>query len=65
MRNTLSTIVGVIIFYFIVPIVLAVIVAKLFVGNHGTILTIIFFSLIALEIASVIIKLIKVNNNKN
>ena len=32
---------------------------KLFVGGHGTVLTIVFFSLIALEIAAAIIKFIR------
>ena len=64
MKNTLSTIIGVIIFYFIIPVVLGVIVVKLFVGGHGTILAIIFIGLIALEIVAAIIKLIKMRNNK-
>ena len=64
MKNTLSTLIGVIIFYFIVPVVLGVIVVKLFVSGNGTILFIIFISLIVLEIIAAIIKLIKYNKNK-
>lgn len=61
MRNTLSTLIGVIIFYFIVPVVLGVIVVKLFIGGNGTILFIIFIGLIVLEIIAAIIKY---NKNK-
>ena len=64
MKNTLSTLIGVIIFYFIVPVVLGVIVVKLFVSGNGTILFIIFIGLIVLEIIAAIIKLIKYNKNK-
>lgn len=64
MKNTLSTLIGVIIFYFIVPVVLGVIVVKLFVSGNGTILSIIFIGLIVLEIIAAIIKLIKYNKNK-
>ena len=64
MKNTLSTLIGVIIFYFIVPVVLGVIIVKLFVGGNGTILSIIFIGLIVLEIIAAIIKLIKYNKNK-
>ena len=61
MKNTLSTLIGVIIFYFIVPVVLGVIVVKLFVSGNGTILFIIFIGLIVLEIIAAIIKY---NKNK-
>lgn len=61
MKNTLSTLIGVIIFYFIVPVVLGVIVVKLFVGGNGAILFIIFIGLIVLEIIAAIIKY---NKNK-
>ena len=64
MKNTLSTLIGVIIFYFIVPVVLGVIVVKLFISGNGTILSIIFIGLIVLEIIAAIIKLIKYNKNK-
>ena len=61
MKNTLSTLIGFIIFYFIVPVVLGVIVVKLFVSGNGTILFIIFIGLIVLEIIAAIIKY---NKNK-
>ena len=61
MKNTLSTLIGVIIFYFIVPVVLGVIVVKLFISGNGTILFIIFIGLIVLEIIAAIIKY---NKNK-
>lgn len=64
MKNTLSTLIGVIIFYFIVPVVLGVIVVKLFISGNGMILSIIFIGLIVLEIIAAIIKLIKYNKNK-
>lgn len=64
MKKTLATIIGIFIFYFIVPVVLGVVIVKLFVGGHGTALTIVFFSLIVLEIAAAIIKFIRYNKNK-
>ena len=46
------------------PILMACIIARLFIKNKGTILTIIFFSLIALELISIVIKVIKYKKSK-
>lgn len=63
MDNRLKIVIGLIIFL-VMPVLMAYVVASLFVHNKGTILAIIFFSLIALEIAAVIYKIIKYNKNK-
>ena len=59
MKNALKTIIGLIIFYLIVPILLGVIIVKAFKDNNGTLLVIIFVSLIVLSIALSIYRFIK------
>ena len=67
MKNALKTIIGLIIFYLIIPILLGVIIVKAFKNNNGTLLVIIFVSLIVLSIALSIYRFIKYkkdNENK-
>lgn len=67
MKNALKTIIGLIIFYLIIPILLGVIIVKSFKDNNGTLLVIIFVSLIVLSIALSIYRFIKYkkdNENK-
>lgn len=67
MKNILKTIIGLIIFYLIIPILLGVIIVKSFKDNNGTLLVIIFVSLIVLSIALSIYRFIKYkkdNENK-
>ena len=67
MKNILKTIIGLIIFYLIIPILLGVIIVKAFKDNNGTLLVIIFVSLIVLSIALSIYRFIKYkkdNENK-
>lgn len=59
MKNALKTIIGLIIFYLIVPILLGVIIVKAFKDNNGTLLVIIFVSLIVLSIALSIYRFVK------
>ncbi len=59
MKNILKTIIGLIIFYLIIPILLGVIIVKAFKDNNGTLLVIIFVSLIVLSIALSIYRFIK------
>ena len=67
MKNALKTIIGLIIFYLIIPILLGVIIVKAFKDNNGTLLVIIFVTLIVLSIALSIYRFIKYkkdNENK-
>ena len=67
MKNALKTIIGLIIFYLIIPILLGVIIVKAFKDNNGTLLVIIFVSLIVLSITLSIYRFIKYkkdNENK-
>lgn len=59
MKNILKTIIGLIIFYLIIPILLGVIIVKAFKDNNGTLLVIIFALLIVLSIALSIYRFIK------
>ena len=59
MKNILKTIIGLIIFYLIIPILLGVIIVKAFKDNNGTLLVIIFVSLIVLSITLSIYRFIK------
>lgn len=59
MKNALKTIIGLIIFYLIVPILLGVIIVKAFKDNNGTLLIIIFVSLIVLSIALAIFRFVR------
>ena len=59
MKNALKTIMGLIIFYLIIPILLGVIIVKAFKNNNGTLLVIIFVSLIVLSITLSIYRFIK------
>ena len=59
MKNALKTIIGLIIFYLIIPILLGVIIVKAFKDNNGTLLVIIFVSLIVLSITLSIYRFIK------
>ena len=59
MKNALKTIIGLIIFYLIIPILLGVIIVKAFKDNNGTLLVIIFALLIVLSIALSIYRFIK------
>jgi len=59
MKNALKTIIGLIIFYLIIPILLGVIIVKAFKDNNGTLLIIVFGSLIVLSIALSIYRFIK------
>ena len=59
MKNALKTIIGLIIFYLIIPILLGVIIVKSFNDNNGTLLVIIFVSLIVLSIALSIYRFVK------
>ena len=63
MNNKLKILIALLVFL-VMPVLMAYVVASLFVHNKGTILAIIFFSLIALEIAAAIYKIIKYNKNK-
>ena len=64
MKNILKTIIGLIIFYLIIPILLGVIIVKSFNDNNGTLLVIIFVSLIVLSIALSIFRFIRYKKNK-
>ena len=64
MKNALKTIIGLIIFYLIIPILLGVIIVKSFNDNNGTLLVIIFVSLIVLSIALSIFRFIRYKKNK-
>ena len=64
MKNALNTIIGLIIFYLIIPILLGVIIVKSFKDNNGTLLVIIFVSLIVLSIALSIFRFIRYKKNK-
>lgn len=64
MKNALKTIIGLIIFYLIIPILLGVIIVKAFKDNNGTLLVIIFVSLIVLSIALSIFRFIRYKKNK-
>lgn len=59
MKNILKTIIGLIIFYLIIPILLGVIIVKAFKDNNGTLLIIIFVSLIVLSIALAIFRFVR------
>ena len=59
MKNALKTIIGLIIFYLIIPILLGVIIVKAFKDNNGILLVIIFVSLIVLSIALSIYRFVK------
>ncbi len=59
MKNILKTIIGLIIFYLIIPILLGVIIVKAFKDNNGTLLVIIFVSLIVLSIALSIFRFVR------
>ena len=59
MKNALKTIIGLIIFYLIIPILLGVIIVKAFKDNNGTFIIIIFVSLIVLSITLSIYRFIK------
>ena len=59
MKNALKTIIGLIIFYLIIPILLGVIIVKAFKDNNGILLIIIFVSLIVLSIALSIYRFVK------
>ena len=59
MKNILKTIIGLIIFYLIIPILLGVIIVKAFKDNNGTLLVIIFVSLIVLSIALAIFRFVR------
>ena len=64
MNNKLKTIILIILFLFIMPIVSAYIIVKLFVNHNGKLLGIIFISLIILEISLSIYKIVKYKKNK-
>ncbi len=64
MKNALKTIIGLIIFYLIIPILLGVIIVKAFKDNNGTLLVIVFVSLIVLSIALSIFRFIRYKKNK-
>lgn len=67
MKNMLKTIIGLIIFYLIIPILLGVIIVKAFKDNNGTLLVIIFVSLMVLSITLSIYRFVKYkkdNENK-
>ena len=64
MNDKLKIIIGVIVLL-IMPVLMGVIVAKAIADHNGILLAIIFFSLIALELIAVIIKIIKYNKKKN
>lgn len=64
MKNILKTIIGLIIFYLIIPILLGVIIVKSFKDNNGTLLVIIFVSLIVLSIVLSIYRFVKYKKNK-
>ena len=59
MKNILKTIIGLIIFYLIIPILLGVIIVKAFKDNNGTLLVIIFALLIVLSIALAIFRFVR------
>ena len=62
MNNKIKIIIGLIL-YLTMPILMAYIIAKLFMNNNGKMLTLIFITLIVLEIISVIIKIVKYKKN--
>ena len=63
MKKSLTTIIALII-YLTLPVIFAYIIAKLFMKNEGTILAIIFISLIVLELVFVAIKVIRYKKSK-
>lgn len=63
MNRTLKTIIGILL-YLTIPILLAVIAAKAVKDHNGTLLIIVFGSLIALSITLTIIRFIRYNKNK-
>ena len=63
MNNKLKIFVGLILLV-TMPVLMAYVVAKAFMNYNGKLLGIIFFSLIALELISVVIKIIKYNKSK-
>ncbi len=63
MNDKLRIIIGLIL-YLAMPVLMAYIIAKLFMKNEGKILFIIFITLIILEIIAVIIKVVRYNKNK-
>ena len=58
MGDNLKIIIGLLI-YLIMPVILALIVVKLFLNGKGTVLFIILIALIILEIIAAIFKLVK------
>ena len=50
--------------FLVMPVLLGVIVAKAFANHNGTLLAILFFALIALELVAAVYKVIKYNNRK-
>lgn len=63
MSKTLKIIIGILL-YLTIPVVLAVIAAKAVKDHNGTLLIIVFGSLIALSITLTIIRFIRYNKNK-
>lgn len=62
MNNKIKIIIGILL-YLTMPILMAYIIVSLYVKNEGTILAIIFFSIVALGIAASVNKFIKCTKN--
>ena len=62
--NKLLKILLTILILFVMPVLVAYAVVKLFVTGKGTILAIVFLGLIALEVFIAIFRLVKYNKNK-
>lgn len=63
-ENKLKIVIGLLLFYLIMPVVVGCIIVKLFLNGEGLILSIIFFSLIVLELILSINKLNKFMKEK-
>ena len=63
MNNKLKILIALLVFL-VMPVVMGVIVAKAFATHNGTLVAIIFFTLIALELVAVVMKIIKYKKSK-
>ena len=63
MDNRLKVLITILVL-FVMPVVMGVIVAKAFATHNGTLVAIIFFTLIALELVAVVMKIIKYKKSK-
>ena len=64
MNDKLKIMIGLILIYLAMPVIFGVIVAKAFADHNSTLVLIIFFTLLILEIISVVIKVVRYNKSK-